>query len=64
MSEQDFIPASGAPVGGPYPEGRIGANYPRNQWWVIATRGEITREPLQRWVLDLQRQRSASSAFS
>ena len=53
MSEQDFIPAAGAPVGGPYPEGRIGTNYPRNQWWVIATRGEITREPLQRWVLDL-----------
>ena len=53
MIENDFIPAAGAPVGGPYPDGRIGSNYPRNQWWVVATHDEITREPLQRWVLDL-----------
>src|SRR5437588_10765396 len=53
MSPPDFIPAIGAPVGGPYADGRIGANYPRNQWWVVATSSEITREPRQRWVLDL-----------
>ena len=40
-------------TGGPYPSGQIGANYPRNQWWVVATSAEITREPMQRWVLDL-----------
>ena len=53
MSEPTFIPAAAAPIGGPYPQGQIGANYPRNQWWVIATAAEITREPLQRWALDL-----------
>lgn len=53
MSESSFTPAAGAPIGGPYPQGQIGANYPRNQWWVIATAAEITREPLQRWALDL-----------
>ena len=53
MSESTFIPTAGAPIGGPYPQGQIGANYPRNQWWVIATSAEITREPLQRWALDL-----------
>ena len=53
MIEREFIPAADASVGGPYVDGRVGANYPRNQWWVIATGGEITREPLQRWVLDL-----------
>lgn len=53
MSDHIFTPAAGAPVGGPYPKGQIGANYPRNQWWVIASSAEITREPLQRWALDL-----------
>jgi phenylpropionate dioxygenase-like ring-hydroxylating dioxygenase large terminal subunit len=53
MSTPDFMPAAGAAVGGPYIGGQIGANYPRQQWWVVATRDEITREPLQRWVLDL-----------
>ncbi len=53
MMEREFIPAADAPAGGSYVDGRIGANYPRNHWWVVATRDEITREPLQRWVLDL-----------
>lgn len=37
---------------GPY-GGPIAANYPREQWWVAATSEEITREPRQRWILDL-----------
>lgn len=37
---------------GPY-GGKICANYPRNEWWVAATSEEITREPKQRWILDL-----------
>jgi len=52
MTEFSF-PGAGAPIGGPYPSGRITANYPRNQWWIVATGNEISREPLQRWVLDL-----------
>lgn len=47
-----FIPASGAAAGGPY-GGQLGANYPRNQWWVAATSEEVTRKPMQRWLLDL-----------
>jgi len=27
-------------------------NYPRNTWWVAAVSGEVTREPLQRTMLD------------
>lgn len=50
---ESWLPGAGAAKGGPYPGGRVGANYPRNQWWVIATSGEITREPMQRWALDL-----------
>ena len=53
MGESEFIPAAGAPVGGPYVGRSIGGNYPRNQWWIVARGDEITREPLQRWVLDL-----------
>lgn len=37
---------------GPY-GGDVCANYPRNEWWVAATSEEITREPKQRWILDL-----------
>jgi len=48
----DFIPAASAPAGGPFGD-RVGANYPRNQWWVAATSDEITRQPMQRWLLDL-----------
>jgi vanillate O-demethylase monooxygenase subunit len=52
----EFIPgllANEAADGrGPY-SGRLSANYPRNQWWVAATSEEITREPKQRWLLDL-----------
>lgn len=48
-----WLPGDRNASGGPYPDGRVGANYPRNQWWVIATATEITREPLQRWALDL-----------
>lgn len=35
------------PYGGPVTE-----NYPRQEWWVVATSDEISREPIQRWVLD------------
>jgi vanillate O-demethylase monooxygenase subunit len=41
-----------AATAGPY-GGNITANYPRNEWWVVATSDEITREPRQRWTLDL-----------
>jgi phenylpropionate dioxygenase-like ring-hydroxylating dioxygenase large terminal subunit len=37
---------------GPY-SGPVCANYPRNEWWVAALSDEITREPKQRWLLDL-----------
>jgi len=47
------MPGVAAATGGPYPGGQVGANYPRKHWWVIATSDEITREPLQRWALDL-----------
>jgi vanillate O-demethylase monooxygenase subunit len=46
------IPAAGTAAGGPF-AGRVGENYPRNQWWVAATSKQITREPMQRWILDL-----------
>lgn len=46
------MPAAGAAAGGPY-DGKVQANYPRNQWWVAATSDEVTRKPLQRWLLDL-----------
>lgn len=36
---------------GPY-GGPIAQNYPRDQWWVAATADEVTRTPLQRWILD------------
>lgn len=52
-SNEHWFPGAGAAKGGPYPGGRVGPNYPRNHWWVIATSAEITREPLQRWALDL-----------
>lgn len=39
-------------AGGPY-QGQVAANYPRNQWWVAATADEVTRQPMQRWILDL-----------
>lgn len=42
-----------ATTAGPYPGGQVGANYPRNQWWVIAGANEVTRDPLRRWALDL-----------
>lgn len=51
--QQNWQPGAGAHAGGPYPGGQLGANYPRNQWWVIATAAEISREPLQRRALDL-----------
>lgn len=50
MSTQ-YFPAECA-AGGPF-AGHVGANYPRNQWWVAATADEITRKPMQRWLLDL-----------
>ena len=36
---------------GPY-GGPISPNYPRDQWWVAATADEVTRLPMQRWILD------------
>ncbi|HVO45060.1 MAG TPA: aromatic ring-hydroxylating dioxygenase subunit alpha [Steroidobacteraceae bacterium] len=36
---------------GPY-GGPITHNYPRDQWWVAATSDEVTRMPMQRWILD------------
>lgn len=36
---------------GPY-GGPIAPNYPRDQWWVAATADEVTRLPMQRWILD------------
>ena len=36
---------------GPY-GGPIAPNYPRDQWWVAATTNEVTRTPMQRWILD------------
>jgi vanillate O-demethylase monooxygenase subunit len=50
---EHWFPGAGAAAGGPYPQGQVAANYPRNHWWVIARAAEITREPLQRWALDL-----------
>ena len=48
MKQDFFVPGHTSAVGGPYPAGRIEPNYPRNQWWVVATSGEVSREPLQR----------------
>ena len=39
------------PKAGPY-NGPISQNYPREQWWVAATSDEVTRTPMQRWILD------------
>ncbi|WP_338759538.1 aromatic ring-hydroxylating dioxygenase subunit alpha [Massilia sp. METH4] len=48
----EFLPGACTAAGGPY-AGKVGANYPRNQWWVAATTDEVTRQPMRRWLLDL-----------